>query len=522
MTLSPAFSHPANSIPPKASDFPARIRAKSAERQNLANLRASKAAEIEQIRRDPSQNNRLTSLRGEKVDLDDRIDVIDTELKQLRSVQAEEERARAADKPGASGVTHFRGDGRPAYDGVIRTGDTKEPRVYTSYSNTRAEGEAVSFFADAAAWMANRENPARGTKERLLRHAAEVELHGEQSARAAGTGTFAGLVVPQYLTAQNALVLRAGRPFANLCRRFQIPEQGMSFVIPRGTTGASTSPQTAENTAVSATDDVWANVTVPVVTGAGAQDVSRQLLERGAPGIDQVLYSDLVRAYAGANPAISGNAASQFGLGWAVINGSGSSGQPLGALNTSGIGASTAMGGPVTTTLLNLKLAGGFNSIMTAGAGIVPRAIVMHPRRWTWLLAQVDSTGRPVVQPNTSGTGFNTIAQSNAIQSLDVDTPIAGFFQGLPVVIDWNLPTNVGTPSEDVILVADTSQCLLFEDGDGLPRELSFEQTTGGSLTTKLVVYGYYAFTAGRYPAAVAKVGGADTVAGNGCVAPAF
>ena len=63
---------------------------------------------------------------------------------------------------------------------------------------------------------------------------------------------------------------------------------------------------------------------------------------------------------------------------------------------------------------------------------------------------------------------------------------------------------------------------LLWEDGDGMPRELRFEQTLGNQLTTKLVVYGYAAFTAGRYPTAVGVVGGNAGTAGFGLVAPTF
>ena len=40
------------------------------------------------------------------------------------------------------------------------------------------------------------------------------------------------------------------------------------------------------------------NLTVPVNTVAGQQDISRQALERGAPGIDQLVYRDLAGAVA--------------------------------------------------------------------------------------------------------------------------------------------------------------------------------------------------------------------------------
>jgi hypothetical protein len=78
------------------------------------------------------------------------------------------------------------------------------------------------------------------------------------------------------------------------------------------------------------------------------------------------------------------------------------------------------------------------------------------------------------------------------------------------------MPTNIGTNLEDVIIVLDEDIVLLWEQGDGMPAQLRFEQTLGQNLTTKLVIYGYAAFTAGRYPQAVGKVGGVDTTAGQG------
>ncbi len=94
---------------------------------------------------------------------------------------------------------------------------------------------------------------------------------------------------------------------------------------------------------------------------------------------------------------------------------------------------------------------------------------------------------------------------------------------GLPVLTDLNVPTAVGaaTGGEDLVFASDTTEYHLWEEGDGRPTELKFEQTTGGSLTTKLVVYSYAAFTAGRYPGATGKIGGLDTTT-NGQVAPAF
>ena len=99
---------------------------------------------------------------------------------------------------------------------------------------------------------------------------------------------------------------------------------------------------------------------------------------------------------------------------------------------------------------------------------------------------------------------------------------VVGTLQGLPVIVDPNMPTNIGTNTEDIVLVGDFNQALLYEEGDGMPRMLRFEQTLGNQLTTTLAVYGYAAFSAGRYPTAFGKVGGVDSTATFGLVAPSF
>jgi hypothetical protein len=330
------------------------------------------------------------------------------------------------------------------------------------------------------------------------------------------TGSFGGLVVPQYLVDLAAAIIRTGRAVANTVMGLPLPEQGMSLIIPRGTTGAAVASQATENSGLQNTDEVWANLTVPVATIGGQQDVSRQSLERGMPGIDAIVYADLARAY-------------HAELDRQVIAGSGASGQMLGMLNTAGAGQSTAFAAAPTAGSINRKLAGAVAGIAGVGVGIDPGLIAMNPRRWGFLTAEVDTTGRPVISLEANGPqnalGINQQPGSYSAGN-DPEDPrpvrTVGTMQGLPVITDANLPTNIGTNLEDVVAVYDPDVAILWEDGDGQPRQLRFEQTLGQNLTVKLVIYGYAAFTAGRYPQAVAKVGGVDATAGQGLVAPTF
>ncbi|HLM07099.1 MAG TPA: phage major capsid protein [Blastococcus sp.] len=378
----------------------------------------------------------------------------------------------------------------------------------TGEPTTYGERSGQSFIRDM---FASRFLGDGAAAERLNR--AQNEARADMQQRAVASSGYAGLVVPQYLVGAVAPVLRAGRPIANSLNRQPLPEQGMILTIPRGTTGAAVGSQATENSALQNTDEVWANLSVPVVTVGGQQDVSRQSIERGTPGLDQIVFRDLAGAYAAE-------------LERQIITGSGASNQHLGVLNTAGISTATAFGAAVTATNFTVKVAGAVAAVSSPGTAIAPKIIAMHPRRWAWMLAQVDTTGRPLVSP--SGDGPTSIASVSVPGGYsgdgdDLTTVVAvGKLHGLPVITSSQIPTNLGTTgTEDVVLVLDADELLLFED-DPLPRFLRFDEPLGGNLTIKLVSYAYSAFTAGRYPQASARVGAADTVASNGLQAPAF
>lgn len=451
----------------------------------LREKRAALQAELEELAKveaadfTPERQERGSALVSEIDDFDARI----TEAEQV------EERARIANEAAvAAGEV-----GKEERVGGAHI--VSEPRTYTEQTSR----QGTSFFADA---FSMRDGDA-GARDRIERHGREVVAEREISKRATTTSSFAGLIVPQYLVDRAALVARAGRPVANTLDSLPLPDQGTTFQVPLGTTGATTAIQATENSSVSNTDEAWSNLTVNVCTAAGQQDVSRQSLERGTPGLDALIYVDLAGAYAADLDA-------------KVINGSGSSGQPTGILNTSSINAATAFGAAVSASNYWSKTAGQVQAIL--GSRFMPADhIAIAPRRFGWLLSQVDSSNRPLLVPSAAGN-----VPQNA-QGVYEGIPGGGFtFMGLPVTVDANIPTTVGTNSEDVELLYRAADLLLWEDGDGMPRQLRFEQTLGNQLTVKLVVYGYYAFTAGRYPKAVGKVGGADSSAGDGLIAPTF
>jgi hypothetical protein len=69
----------------------------------------------------------------------------------------------------------------------------REERTYSQERDRRGE---ASFFVDA---FRSQMMGDIGARQRLERHMAEVAAEGEHQTRAVSTGSFAGLVVPQYL-----------------------------------------------------------------------------------------------------------------------------------------------------------------------------------------------------------------------------------------------------------------------------------------------------------------------------------
>jgi hypothetical protein len=85
---------------------------------------------------------------------------------------------------------------------------------------------------------------------------------------------------------------------------------------------------------------------------------------------------------------------------------------------------------------------------------------------------------------------------------------------GLPIVADANIRTTIAGDQDEIYCV-NANELHLWEQ-PGSPFALNFDATGAGSLTIKSVVYGYSAFTAGRYPGAVSVING------TGLVAPTF
>tara|TARA_R110000824_G_scaffold103665_1_gene246268 strand:- start:3717 stop:5069 length:1353 start_codon:yes stop_codon:yes gene_type:complete len=429
------------------------------------------------VQRAADEKRDLTETEDQSLkDLTTRAGELDTRIKELRAVQvANLEAAKLRAEVSATDDTENRAIGNVVV--------THEPSTYS------VERRNVSFFSDLYNSQFNGDIDA---SDRIRRHRQESQL--EQ--RDGTTASFAGLVVPQYLTDLAAELARSGRPFANQCTNLPLPGDGMTINISRVTTGSTAAVQSTENAAISETDIDDTLLTVDVRTIASGQQISRQAIERGT-GVDSLIAADMMGAMAAQ-------------LESQIIVGTGGSGQLRGINNVEGQTAVTYTDASPTVAEFWPKLQDaiqGINANRFAPADL----ILMHPRRLGWLNSALDTTNRPIILP-----------QSNVPQNAMGTGPAAGYgntgvqIAGVPVVTSGAVPTDKGAGSnEDRVYVVRRSDMLLFEQ-PGQPALVRYDATAGLNLTATLVAYEYACFIGGRYPLSIA------TISGTGLVAPSF
>ncbi|MGW5852092.1 phage major capsid protein [Streptomyces sp. NPDC055254] len=429
----------------------------------------------------PEEDDRVAELFAARDQSKRDIDGILVKLDNANKIKFEEEERTAEQRNVKPTSTEQR---KPAYDKVMRV--TSEERTYTRENDPHGK----QFLMDVSRQFLLSDVEAQG---RLARHMHEERV--ERAAfmqRATNTGAFTGLVVPQYLTDLYAPATAALRPFADICNRHALPESGMSVNISRITTASSAALQASENAAVSETDMDDTLLTIPVQTAAGQQTVSRQAIDRGQ-GIEDVTMQDLFNRV---HTVLDNTLINQATTGLTNVA------QANAYTDASPSGAEA------------------YPKILSAAAGVEaamlamgrPTHAVMHSRRWYWLSSQMSSTW-PMI--NWTGIPAQSIGQGNSSSSYG--SGVRGVLPcGLEVIVDNNIGTGLGAgTNEDEIYVVPAMECHLWEDEEA-PLMIRAEQTKAASLGVLLVAYKYFAYTFGRYPNAMQKIGG------TGLVTPTF
>ena len=354
-------------------------------------------------------------------------------------------------------------------DDEAATAETRGGIKVTREEATYRPDGSHSFFRDLV-YARN----DRNAMDRLERHRAETE---KRDMTAASGG--AGYIPPVYLSALAAPLARAGGPLLNALPKAPLPASGTSFTVPRVTTGAAVGVQTEGNT-VTEQDMVTSQLTTNVRTIAGQVDISQQLLDRSDPAFDSVVASDLASAYV-----------TEFDR--QLINGSSSSSEHTGLLNVGSINSVTFTSSTPTAADFLPKIYKAIEEV-ASGRYQFPTHIVMHPRRAAFLAAGLSST-------------FPLFQQGGLNQAVGTqDTGVVGSIAGLPVVVDANMPTTLGSGTdEDAILVIHAPDLRVME---GETRFRVLDAPLSETLEVRLQLFGYSAFLSGRYPEGICKITG--------------
>jgi HK97 family phage major capsid protein len=262
----------------------------------------------------------------------------------------------------------------------------------------------------------------------------------------------------------------------------------LTISIPKITTGVTAAVQATQNTGISETDHVSTQLSLPVVTIAGLNDVSKQLFDRSDPGIDQIIFMDLLGAYFTA-------------LDTQLFSGTGSNGQHDGLDNVASINTVTFTEGSPTAANTIPRI---YDAIQKVHSNryAPPTHILMHPRRAAALASGLSSTF-PVFQQGG-------LTQAVGTQS----TGMIGTMCGLPVIVDANITTTEGaSTNQDAIYVVRAPDMPLME---GPIQTDVFADVGSAGLTVRLRLFAYSAIASNRQPAGITKI------SGTGLVAPTF
>jgi HK97 family phage major capsid protein len=375
-----------------------------------------------------------------------------------------------------------------------------DPEVY-------AKGNyGQSFLRDLA--KSRLQNDPDAT-DRLRRHAAadkETRALGNTNTTGGSGGEFSP---PSWLIADFVQLARPGYAVAGLYNHSPMPSGVSSIMLPKILTGTTVAVQTTQNTALSQTDLTTGFVGTGITTIGGKEVVSQQLLDQSGIDFDTVIKADLAGAWgqtfgaqvmAGAGTGVNNNS---------VLNGLQNAVVPAG-------NQSTFTSASPTAALFYSKAAGMLASFAT-NRFAEPTQWVMHPRRWYWLLAQVDTAGRPLVVPDAiladaAIRAMNPIA-ANTGSPVQVVGAV-GMFLGLPVVIDPNVPTNLGAgTNQDEVFLLKTDDLWLYESA---PVVEVFNQPFADSMGVLYRIYSYTGILLNRQTSSIA------TMNGTGLIAPTF
>jgi len=339
--------------------------------------------------------------------------------------------------------------------------------------------------------LANKGNPA--AQERLALGAKSYSDAGfsttaEGKAMTEGTGSQGGYLVQPLLERQLVLAREQDNVLRGLCSSLNVNTNAIQLDQLGLSTTAGWVAELA--TKPESTAMTLATITASVFTAAGLATISNQLLQDSNPAVDQLVTTDLAKRLVALEET-------------AFMIGSGT-GQPLGILNTPGIGTTTITEAspkdPAAEGALLDKILDAIASVQTSWGQ--PSAIVMHPRTWTRILKSRDSVGHYTIAPRSNfGAGYDPSTPRTFVNG-----PQQTLF-GVEVILSNRVPTNLGAgTNESRVIIGDFREALILDR-----QGITVDESPHVYFTTNQTVFraeSRVGFTAARSPLAFNVIGG--------------
>jgi HK97 family phage major capsid protein len=361
----------------------------------------------------------------------------------------------------------------PEFQGITMD---DEGKALGDSNDPYASGE-YSIYQDVR--MANKGDAA--ARERLTQ-GIQGSLNSEGKAMTEGTAAQGGYLVRPLVERQIVEAKELDNVIRGLCSRLNVNTNAIQLDQLGLSTTAGWVAELAQKP--ESTGMTLATVTANVFTAAGLATISNQLLADSQPAVDGLVTRDLAKRLTALEET-------------AFLAGTGT-GQPLGILNTPGIGA-TALTSTSVVDLLDAILDAIMDVESDHGA---PTAIVMHPRTWTRILKSRDAQGAFYIDP-AGGVQDPRTGLRGPVKSL----------WGYRVVTSNRMPTNLGTgTNESRVIVGDFSEALILDR-----QGITVDESPHVYFTTNQTVFRAemrVGFTAARTPTAFNVVGGAGLANG--------
>ncbi|MBL8926322.1 MAG: phage major capsid protein [Pseudonocardia sp.] len=284
----------------------------------------------------------------------------------------------------------------------------------------RREG-GRSFFGDLFAARSLQDADAQ---RRLVEHNRALDMATEGP----------GVIPPVWMAGEFAELARQQRRVAAAVRNIPL-SSAAPISMPRQSASAAVAEQTNENDATSFTD-AWDSAvdTVSPKATSGGQKVSRQMLDSSNPAVDALIWSDLIGEY---NEAVEAKVVA------AMVTAAGSA-----VVTYATEAAVTTALDPAEATYIGDAILD--TAVAVRNARKLPAdVLVASVSRYGQLLKIKDSTGRPIVPPDSGGPmnviGTGTVAVDGRVNGLGI------------------LASDGVTQYPESILVARAADTILFE-----------------------------------------------------------